>query len=350
MKVQHFYRNTKRFLHEYPFYRYYFETPGLNSEIIDFLLPGETVPRVHIQTPIEVAHTLEERKENVLRFAPDILHCHHVSLLEDCLALSSDTGIPLAYTIYRHGCIKHGLDIVLPPNIRNRLQGLFVPHQEIMDTLGEEQRPKETAILAEVVGSQYTFKPTVIAAKTEKTFAALISEKNEPYVQNIHRSLEKILVTNHTLNIAWVCLDESVAKSIRADLAGRKVGEYVRIVPLNDFPMLQYDGMVTDGNLNHSLSDSQYFHLLFSCLAQGKLLITYPEEGMEDILLDGTTCFIVSKSTTKLSHLIHFLINFPDEMENIVNKAKEFCGSYFSAQVMQDRLIQSYQSMQQGAS
>ena len=345
MKILHFFRNAKRFFHDYPFYHYLLESDGLETAIVDFLSPGETVPRVHFKTPIHPASTDEDRLRVLKSFQPDILHCHHGSLLESVTTLSSQTGIPAVYSLYRQDLKASTVADLLAVRELPLLKGIFLPFSSLFEDLRNRDYKGHTAVLAEVPGSAYAFKSMAMRTGERKTFAALISEKDEPYIQNIHRSLEKILVTNHTLNIAWVLLAEECEKAIRADLAGRKISEFVRLVRLHDFPMLGYDGLVTDGNLNHCLSDSQYFHLLFSCLTQGKLLITYPEEGMEDILMDGQTCFIVSRSTTKLSHLIHFLINFQDEMSALVARAKTYCQENYSRPVMQERLTSVYKQI-----
>jgi len=347
MRVLHFFHNTKRFLRNYPFYKYYFNTPGIQAAIVDFLLPNETVPKSFLSNPIFQAHSNQSRLEHIEQWKPDIIHCHHIDLIEPVIEISKQTSLPVAFTLYRHQLSNIKTGDFFPKGFWDSIQVLFVPNNEIREKFtGQGSSPRIT-VLSEVLESTYYFSEFKVGENRRKTFAALISSPNESYIQSIHKSLEKILITNHTLNIAWVCMDPDFSKPILEDLAGRRIKEYVSIVPLNDFPMLRYEGLVTDGNCNQCMTFSQYFHLLLSCFMKGKLLITTPEQDMEDVFVDGVTCFVLAgKNENKLSHLIHFLINFPEEMENLVQKAKVYSTENFSAVVMQERLKSAYEAIQ----
>lgn len=72
-------------------------------------------------------------------------------------------------------------------------------------------------------------------------------------------------------------------------------------------------------------SDGQYIHFLLSCLQNGKFIISRPEIEYDDILIDEQNCIMVDDfSSNKLGHLIHFFINFQEEILAISENAKKF--------------------------
>jgi hypothetical protein len=345
LKILHFFFNARAFITDCPFYNYYFKTEGIDSSICDFLDPGDNVPSIFVPAPLQAAYSEEDMKECVLEEKPDILHCHDAYILEKVLAIGTEYHLPVVFSVYRHNWDRFNSSPVFSSVILNHLKCIFVPNVKIQEILQKHFTGLPVRILKESLESHYIFSGQSQLPSAGKTynFAALISESDEKYVENIHRSLEKILVTNHVLCLSWVCFDSKTKNAVSRSVEGKAYAKYVSITELANFPLLKYDGLITDGNKNKIYSHSQYFSLLMSILREGKLLITQPEPEFEDILRDGETCLVVEDyHSTKISHLVHFLICFPDEIAGLSEKAARFYEQNHSFKLMSAQLTEAY--------
>lgn len=314
--------------------------------ICDFLDPGETVPSIYVPSPLNTVYSEEAMKEQVLKENPDILHCHHDRLLDNVLSIGKQCHLPVVFSVYRYAPKSFFTSKDLFSNKGNQVAAIFVPNSKTKQTVHDLSPEYPVQILKESLESHYFFKEQPSTPSTEKkifNFAVLISELDEKYIETIHHSLEKILITNHVLSLSWVCFDSKIKKYLQKHILGKTYARYVSITDLTDFPLLNYDGLITDGNKNKMYSPSQYFFLLMSVIKEGKLLITEPIPDLEDILVDGETCLVVEDyHSTKVSHLIHFLISFPEEMLNLSRKASHHYQENHSFKSMGPRLREAY--------
>ena len=232
---------------------------------------------------------------------------------------------PLFLSIYRSQFRNDEEEISRVQSFFSQLKGIILPSRNRREYFFSRYSPPcPLYVLGEVLDGSYFFRKTEITAERKiLTFAVFISVHNPDYIANVHSGLEKILMTNNELKISWVCFGDKLKREILKDVKNRSLERYVTITDLQDFPLLACEGLITDGQGNYS--EEQYLHLLLSCIKEGKLLITKPEEGLEDILLNGVNCLVVPDySSGKLCHLIHFFICFPEEIVNILKGAEVF--------------------------
>ena len=339
----HIFSNAREFLKNYPFYQFYFSTEGVEAEIADRLQPGELYPPVSLSCPLKGCYLDEEVVSNAVSFKPDLIHCHHWKYLRLASEIAQKLGKPLLYSIYRNQFKKAEKEIAGIHSLFSGVKGILVPNRNIMERIFSEYTPTcPLHVLGEVLDASYLFKKSEITVdRRVLTFAVLISLPNKDYIQNVHTGLEKILITNNELKISWVCFGDRLKKEILKDVKERSLERYVSITDLQDFPLLSYEGLITDGQGNYT--EEQYLHLILSCLKEGKLLLTRPEEGLEDILLNGVTSLVVPDySSSKLSHLIHFYISFPEEIVSLTKSAQIFYKEQHSFEVNSRKLLEIY--------
>lgn len=345
MRVLHLFSNARKFLRNSPFFNYVFRTEGIETEISDFMIAGETYPQVSVPVPMRLSFSPDDIKSHIEKFKPSILHCHHRSLLESAVDLGSFYEIPVFYSIYRHTLkdLRDNLDSALPAIEKLTTVTAYSPG--IRDWLIRLAIKPPVTVLSEVLDTSYNFRESLIDESKKKplTFAVLISELNPDYISNVHIGLEKILMTGNELKVAWVCFDERISRYLSGDITKRALGKHVSITELQNFPLLNYEGLITDGNQKRYYSDEHYVHIVLSCIKEGKLLVTAPEPGLDDLLLNGETCLVVPDySSNKLSHLIHFFISFPEEIVNVTKSAREFYEKNHSFPVNSRRLLEAY--------
>lgn len=344
MKILHCYKNAKKFIKNFPFYNFIFKHPELESLICDFLEPGEAIPNISILSPIQTIYNENDFKNCIEKFKPTILHCHNYSLLEEAIHCGKLYNIPVAFSIYRNNFNDFAKNIDFFKTQIENIKLIFTPNRQIKQFLHDNGINVQMTVLSEVLEYGYNFKPTTIDdVKRIYTFAILISEFNEDYINNVHHGLEKIIVTNNELKISWICFDEKIKKNILTKIKQKPLSKYVTITELTNFPLLEYDGLITDGNQKNLYTEEQYLHIILSCLRDGKFIITRHEPGLEDLLINGGTCIQLPDYTSnKLSHLIHFFISFPEEMATISNFSKKFYSANYSVEVNSGVLIEAY--------
>ena len=341
----HIFSNVREFLKNYPFYQFYFKTQGVDVQIADCLQPGDVYPAVTVPSPSKSCYLDEEIFTNASGYGPDVIHCHHWRYLKKASEVAQKLGKPLFYSVYRNQFKKSQKEIAEVQSFFSQLKGIILPNRDIKERFFAEYSPScPLHVLGEVLDASYLFKKTEITEeKRVLTFAVLISVLNMDYIQNVHTGLEKILITNNELKIAWVCFGDKLKREILKDVKSRSLERYVTITDLQDFPLLAYEGLITDGQGYYT--EEQYLHLLLSCFKEEKLLITKPEEGFEDILLNGVTSLVVPDySSSKLSHLIHFFISFPEEIVAITKSAGEFFKEQHSFEANSRKFLEIYQN------
>lgn len=339
----HIFSNVRDFFKNYPFYQFYFKTEGIDVEIADRLQPGEIYPPVAINSPSKTCYLDDEIFRNATVYNPDLLHCHHWKYLKASSEIARKLNKPLFYSIYRNQFKKAEKEIAGIQPMFSQLQGIILPNRNIKEQIFTQYAPScPLYVLGEVLEASYLFKKSEITEeKRVLTFAVMLSIPNKDYIQNVHTGLEKILMTNNELKISWVCFGDKLKREILKDVKARSLERYVTITDLQDFPLLTYEGLITDGQGYYT--EEQYLHLILSCFKEGKLLITKPEEGLEDILLNGVNCLVVPDySSSKLSHLIHFFISFPEEIVSITKSAGEFYREQHSFEANSGKFYEIY--------
>ena len=327
MKILHFYPNARNFIRNCPFYNYIINNDSFESEICNFLTPGDVYPSSPIPVPLKASFSLYDSKDHTLHFKPDLLHCHDHSLLEHIVTLSDGLNIPAVFSVYRHKFNEIKTGITKLAGLLNKTKAIFVPSRDIKEKLYDCSVSVPMIVLGEVLDSSYNFKKTKITGKDQLlTFAVVISQYNKDYINNVHHGLEKILMTNKELKISWICDDAKIKQKIIEDYSSRSLlDKYVSITDLKNFPLLQYEGLIVDGNENYAYTDTQYLFFILSCIKEGKFILTRPDPGLSDILINNVTCITIpTYSSNELGHLIHFFISFQEEIMTISLSAMKF--------------------------
>ncbi|EKD27963.1 MAG: hypothetical protein ACD_79C00484G0004 [uncultured bacterium] len=344
-KVLHIVSNASEFFHDYPFYHYLFKKNEFFESVIFNVV---TVKKKNDKMPFPVfkydASSINEISEVISNEKPDILHCHSIWLLEGALKESEKYNIPMCFSFYRNTWSEVSKNLSKHKKTLSNTKNIFVPGRQIMEVLHGQEINVPMTIVKEVLDSTYVFKKAYsYKERPVMTFAVLISEFNKDYINNVHTGLEKILMTGKELNVAWICFEKDVQAAIEEDVKNRSLGKYVSIIDLKNFPLLEYEGLIADGNKNQAYSLSQYLHLLFSCMSNGKFLIVKEEKGLEDILINEVNCIVLPEySSSKLGHLIHFFINFQDEMYKVMSDAMNFMEENHSLQTNMKKCVDSY--------
>ena len=341
----HVFSNVRDFLKNNPFYPFYFKTEGIDVEIADRLQPRDVYPAITVPSPSNSCYLDEDIFRYASAYKPDLIHCHHWKCLKASAETAKSLNKPLFFSIYRNQIKNAENEIDEVHSFFGQLKGMILPNVNIKEQIFSQYSPScPLYVLGEVLDASYFFKKTEITEeKRVLTFAVMISVLNIDYIHNVHSGLEKILMTNNELKISWVCFGDKLKREILKDVKSRSLERYVSITDLQDFPLLAYEGLITDGQGNYS--EEQYLHLLLSCIKEEKLLIVKPEEGLEDILLNGVTCLAVPDySSGKLAHLIHFFITFPEEIVSITKTALEFYREQHSFEVNSRKLSDLYQN------
>lgn len=328
MKILHFFSNVRVSLKEWPFYNYFFNDPEIEIKICDVLKPGETYPSLYFPLKFRTSASVMDFKDEIQKFVPSILHCHDISILEEILKLGKMFDIPVVFSIYRNRWNDFALKSKKKNELLKNVSMFFVPNLDLKEKVYQKISDVNIpiTILGEILETFYSFeKAPITEKKSLLNFASLISEFNMEYISNVHGGLEKILMTGNEMKITWVCFESSFKKPLSKEIHSKKLEKYVSLIDICNFPLLKYEGLITDGNQNKAYSDAQYIHLLLSCIKEGKFLITRKENDLKDILIDGVTCIVLPDfSSNKLGHLIHFFISFQEEITAIADSAKNY--------------------------
>lgn len=252
--VSHLYNNALDFTKEYPFFNFFYKNSFAKHSIINLKKstnqPDFKIDQVSTHNPIDESSIMKLLNE----LNPKIVHIHHPQfyhLIDKKNSLVS---------IYRDQIDS----IIENKNLLNKLNSstsILVPSRKIKKILHENSINVSMSIFGEVLETSYIFKPALLTEEKQiLTFAVLISENNPDYIRNVHRGLEKVLITNHEFKIVWICFEERLVNRIKKIVKEKDISKYVTVKDLKDFPLVEYQGLITDGNLNKAWSDGQYIH------------------------------------------------------------------------------------------